>query len=125
MGMNLLLLVAIVVIVFVLALALRGKSPAPNSTEPSVIEAFRKEYRQQWLVSIPTAAFVLWVFERPSSGGALHGLLLVTAAAVVAGVGLFTYRNWRCPKCGAYLGRHPLYTGTCPNCGTALREPRA
>lgn len=119
-----LIVVAIAGMVLLLALAFRRKPPAPTTIEPSVIQAFRKTYRQQWLMAISTAVFLVWVFKYQSIGGAVHGWLLLLALAVVAWVCLFTYRHWRCPKCGAYLGRNPLYTGQCPNCGTALREPR-
>jgi hypothetical protein len=123
-AVELLVPVAIAGIVLLLASVFRRKSPAPTSIEPAVIEAFRKTYRQQWLMAISTAVFLVWVFKYPSSGGILHGWLLLVALAVMAWVCLLTYRHWRYPKCGAYLGRNPLYTGQCPNCGTALRAPR-
>ena len=124
--MNLMLIVALTGIVLLLALAFRRRPPPPQpaSIDPAVIQAFRTMYRQQWLIAGPTAVFLLWVLKVPSSGGALHGLLLLVAVALVAWLCVYTYRHWRCPKCGAYLGRNPLYTGQCPNCGTALREPR-
>ena len=122
--MNQMLIVALTGIVLLLALAFRRKLPPPASIDPAVIQAFRKMYRRQWLVAIPTAVFLVWVLKYPSSGGALHGLLLLVAVALVALVCVYTYRHWRCPNCGAYLGRNPLYMCQCPNCGAALREPR-
>ena len=122
--MNQITVIALTAIVLLLALAFRRKPPAPTSIDPAVIEAFRKMYRQQCLMAIPTAAFLVWVLKDPASGGALHELLLPVAVVLVVWVCVHTYRHWRCPKCGAYLGRNPLYTGQCPNCGTALREPR-
>lgn len=122
--MNLVVFVAVTAMVLLLTLAFRRKPPPPASMEPSVIQAFGKIYRQQWLMAVPTAVFLVWVLKYPSSGGARHGLLLLAALALVAWVCLYTYRHWRCPKCGACLGRNPLSTGQCPNCGTALREPR-
>lgn len=110
MGINL-MVVALTGIVLLLALAFRRRPPAPASIDPSVIQAFRKMVRQQWLMAIPTALFLVWVLKYPSSGGTLHGLWLLIAVALVAWVCVSTYRHWRCPKCGAYLGRNPLYTG--------------
>lgn len=74
-------------------------------------------------MAIPAAAFLVRVLKVPSSGGALHGLLL-SAVALVGSVCVYAYHHWRCPKCGAYLARSPLYTGQCPSRGTALWEPR-
>lgn len=124
MGINLLVIFAVTAIVLLLVWAFRGKPPAPTSVDPSVIAAFRQIYRQQMLMAGLTAPFLVWVFKSPSSGGALHGLLMLVAGILVAWVCLHTYRYWRCPKCGAYLGRNPMYNWQCPNCGTALREPR-
>jgi MFS family permease len=41
--------------------------------------------------------------------------------ALVLGVLLFSFRNWRCPACNKYLGRaiHPKF---CQNCGVALHD---
>ena len=122
--MNLLAFAALVAVLTWLGWAFHGKPPPPTSVDPAVIAAFRKIYRQQMLMAIPTALFLVWVFESPASGGALHGPLLLVAGIVVVWVCLHTYRYWRCPKCGAYLGRNPMYNWQCPNCGTALREPR-
>ncbi|MEO7065478.1 MAG: hypothetical protein ABI114_01085 [Rhodanobacter sp.] len=122
--MNLLVFVAMVAVVLVLGWAFHRKPAAPTSVDQEVITAFQKIYRQQMLMSIPAAIFLVWVFNSPSSGGALHGLLFLLAGMVVVWVCVHTYRYWRCPKCGAYLGRNPMYNWQCPSCGTALREPR-
>lgn len=116
--------VALVGAVIFLGWAFRGKPPPPTSVDPAVIAAFRKIYRQQMLIAVLTAPFLVWVFHSPSSGGALHGPLLLVAGIFVVWVCLHTYHYWRCPKCGAYLGRNPTYNWQCPSCGTALREPR-
>ncbi|MEO9090795.1 MAG: hypothetical protein ABI247_10750 [Rhodanobacter sp.] len=119
-----LVIIAIVAVVVLLAWALRGNPPPPTSVEPAVIAAFRQIYRQQMLMAVLVAPFLVWVFHSPSSAGGLHGPLLMVAGIVVIWVCVHTYRYWRCPKCGAYLGRNPTYHWQCPSCGTALREPR-
>ena len=119
-----LVLVAIVAVALLLGWAFRGTPPAPTSVDPAVIRTFRKIYRQQMLMGVLLAPLLVWVFKSPSSGGALHLPLLLVTGIAVAWVCLHTYRYWRCPKCGAYLGRNPMYNWQCPSCGTALREPR-
>ena len=121
---NLTLILIIALTVLVLHGFTRGRMSEPTSVDPSVIAAFRKLYRQQLLMAVTAAPFFVWVMNDPSSGGSAHGLLLVLAWVGLAAICVFTYRHWRCPKCGAYLGRNPMYYGTCPGCGTALREPR-
>ena len=103
--------VAMVGVLTLLLWALRGKQPTPTSIEPWVIAAFRKRRQQQVLISIPAAIFFVWVFKYSSGSGALHGLLWLVGVAWVAWICLYTYRTWRCPKCGAYLGQHPLVYG--------------
>ena len=122
--MNLLVFAVIVAALVLFGWAFHGKAPPPTSVDPVVIEAFRKMYRQQILMGVLLAPFLVWVFKSPASGGALHWPLVLVAGIIVAWVCLHTYRYWRCPKCGAYLGRNPMYHWQCPSCGTALREPR-
>lgn len=40
--------------------------------------------------------------------------------AVVIGVLAFSFRNWRCPACGRYLGRE-MSPRFCSKCGVALQ----
>ena len=117
-------LIALVCVVIFLAWSLRGKPPAPTSVDPEVIAAFQRIYRQQMLIGFLLAPFLVWVFHSPASGGAMHGLLLAVAGISAIWLCVHTYRCWRCPKCGAYLGRNPTYDWQCPSCGTALRQPR-
>ena len=117
--------IILVATIFVLLFFFRSRadSPRPTSIEPWVIDAFRKRRRQQWLMSVPVAAlfiFLRWGHAHPSTGVGMQDFLLLGLVAVA---GLFTYRNWRCPKCDAYVGKYPMYSGVCPKCGTALRLP--
>ena len=123
MGLGSELLAAAAIFVLLLMLRSHTDMPKPTSTDAAVIEAFRRIRRRQGLTSVPLAAAFLFLEWRrahsPTGGGADLFLLLI----VVAAAGLFTYRNWRCPRCGAYPRKYPLYRGVCPKCGTALREP--
>ncbi|MEO5813457.1 MAG: hypothetical protein ABIU96_06320 [Rhodanobacter sp.] len=122
MGINWLVIVFAAALVLLLGLHSRAVSPRASSIEPAVIEAFRAARRRQWLMSVPLAVLVMflqWHRVHSSTGAGMDSILLLLAVAVAA---LFTYRNWRCPNCGAYLGKYPLYRGVCPKCGAALRE---
>ena len=104
----------------------RRDPPQATSVEPWVIEAFQKKKRQQWLLGIPVG--VVWFFsfrERAHPSGSGETLLFWLALAITVWACVFTYRNWRCPKCGAYLGKYAWQRGVCPKCGTALCEPSA
>ena len=39
--------------------------------------------------------------------------------AMVAGLLIFSWQNWRCPACDRYLGKYP--GRFCPKCGVPLR----
>ncbi|MEO6800941.1 MAG: hypothetical protein ABI178_13470 [Rhodanobacter sp.] len=119
-----LVLIALVAVVVLVAWAFRRQGSQPTSVDPAVIAAFRKIYLQQMLLAVLVAPFMVWVFMSPNRGGSLHAALLLVTGVLVVWVGVHTYRYWRCPKCGAYLGRNPMYNWQCPSCGTALREPR-
>lgn len=116
--------IALVGVMLLVAHLLRGKPPAPTSVDPEVIAAFRQLYRRQLILAAVLAPFFVWVLHSPTSGGALHRPLLLVVGMCVVGLCVYTYRYWRCPKCGAYLGRNPMYNWRCPSCGTALREPK-
>lgn len=96
----------------------------PIDIDPSVFEQFRKIMRRQLLMLIPVpllAGFAFWLRGQSGHAGAI---LFPVVALVMAGCFVFIWRNWRCPKCDAYLGKYAAQTGVCPKCGTALRAPR-
>ncbi|MEO8810856.1 MAG: hypothetical protein ABI386_11480 [Rhodanobacter sp.] len=67
--------------------------------------------------------FIYLAWGHKSTGAPLGSMAIGLLFLITAVACLFTWKNWRCPKCGAYLGKHPLYYGVCPKCGTALQEP--
>lgn len=120
-----LLVVAGMTVIGVLLLRLfRRDSPRPTSVEPWVIEAFREKKRKQWLLGIPTGLVFVFIYWNRAHPSGAELVLMPVAFVVIAWVCIFSYRNWRCPKCGAYLGKYAWQAGVCPKCGTALREPR-
>jgi hypothetical protein len=98
------------------------KLPKPASIDLAVIAEYRRIRLRQLAMSAPLALLVLWMAHGGKSaawtGGGWPLMMLI-----LVGVLWFNYRNWRCPKCGSYLGRYPGYKGVCPQCGTALLEP--
>ena len=45
----------------------------------------------------------------------------IAGIAVVVAVILFSFRNWRCPRCNRYLGKR-MSTRFCASCGAQLTE---
>lgn len=117
------LVFAAMLVVLLWFLRSRAVLRRPTSIEPWVIKAFRKKKRQQWLMSVPLALFLIFLrsnYAHSPGGAGMENVLLLVLLAVA---GLFTYHNWRCPKCDTYAGKYPMYSRVCPKCGTALREP--
>lgn len=93
---------------------------------------FKREFaarrRRQMLVAVPFVALIVGFVALARAGQAdgenLMGVpLLVWAAAflaLVVGVLVFAFRNWRCPACGKYLGRE-MGPRFCSKCGVALQ----
>ena len=93
------------------------------------LEQFKATYtlrrRRQLISIVPT---VLLAFLLGASDGR-HGstfaaipqsYLLVIALAGLAGLVLFSFRNWRCPACDRYLGK-AMNPSFCSRCGVPLR----
>ena len=92
--------------------------------------AFRIEFaarrKKQRLVSIPLAVLmigVLLVLDEKAKGpvfGVSPAIVVAALTAVlIAGV-VFSLRNWRCPACRRYLGKH-MNPSFCHRCGIPLR----
>ncbi len=91
-------------------------------------EQFKQEFavkrRRQLMLSAPLVIVVVLFMLADNRRGA--PLLVLPPAVMWAGLGLilfglvFSFKNWRCPACGKYLGRSfgPRH---CPKCGVALR----
>ncbi len=86
---------------------------------------FKSKYRQTWryqmALSVPLAGalFLLVFSERyiAAFGFQQVAISIVFLGAVAAG---FSWLNWRCPGCRAYLGKG-LNPAQCPACGVALK----
>ena len=76
------------------------------------------------MVSLPLIAVVFGAsFLRAGKPGPIAGFSVQTLGvvffALVVGVLIFSFRNWRCPACNRYLGR-TMSPRFCPKCGVEL-----
>jgi len=87
---------------------------------------FAKRRRRQIFVAIPFGALVVvaliarnngdFLAKLPVSPPVFAGAFITIIVAALA----FSFINWRCPACNAYLGRS-LGPSFCPRCGVELR----
>jgi len=102
-----------------------------NYTQEQQAE-FKREFalrrKRQLMVAIPFILVIVGmaVFARigEADGEKLAGVSLGVFFAIfftlVAGALTFSFRNWRCPACGRYLGRE-ISPRFCSKCGVALQ----
>lgn len=120
--MNLIVILVAVAIVLVVARMRSGNRPEPAERRQWVVDEFSRRKLRQMLLAIPVGVVViplLWARRHP--GHELMTLLAPAAIVVAIGSVIFSYHNWRCPACGAYLGKYAWMQGRCPQCHTALR----
>ena len=99
--------------------------PYTAEQEREIKETFAARRRRQLMVSIPAVVFVLGIVL---AGGRDNRDILGIPANVygpamlvlVVGVLIFSFRNWRCPACGGYLGR-AISPRFCSKCGVTLQ----
>lgn len=89
------------------------------------IEEFRRRRKRQLSVSLPfLLIFIasLWLRDHPEQTplGMTGNSFVVVFLAAIAGILIFSFKNWRCPACDGYLGKgfNPSF---CPKCGAQLR----
>ena len=46
--------------------------------------------------------------------------VMFISCALVVGWVILHHRWWRCPHCGAYLGRYDMKISYCPHCGEKI-----
>ncbi|HEX4440569.1 MAG TPA: hypothetical protein VH854_10900 [Thermoanaerobaculia bacterium] len=84
------------------------------------LERFQQEFarrrQRQFVAGGLTAVGVLLLvlYDRR----AMSFPLPVIWVAMVVGVLIFSWQNWRCPACDRYLGKYP--PRFCPKCGVPL-----
>ncbi len=88
-------------------------------------DEYRRRRRRQWVVSGIIMVLALGVIllqdrQRGTIAGVATGVWLPVFLALVIAVLVFSFRNWRCPACGAYFGKR-MRLNFCPRCGVPLR----
>ncbi len=93
------------------------------------LEQFKSTFalrrRRQMIAIVPTVLLAVLIGATDeSSGTTLGGIpisyLLPVALAGIAGILLFSFKNWRCPACSRYLGK-TMSPSFCARCGAPLR----
>ena len=102
--------------------------PKPNYTEQQLREfrdKFSKRKKTLLLVVIPVALFFSGLVWAGSENKIPPGILIQfemylkpIGACIVAAIGLFSWKIWRCPACEKYLGKG--MKSYCPHCGVQL-----
>lgn len=85
---------------------------------------FSERRKRQLILAVILLPLVIGVqlMRHGEGGGTLEAIGLTEAAAgkaffgLVVGALLFSFKNWRCPACDAYLGRSVGHK-FCPKCG--------
>ena len=95
-----------------------------KEADPAVISAFRKRRNRQLIALFPIIiALILIVMTEESSGflGVPPNIITPIAIAILIIVLAFSWFNWRCPVCKAYLGKgfSPKF---CIKCGARLQK---
>ncbi|MEJ2200131.1 MAG: hypothetical protein P8X63_03825 [Desulfuromonadaceae bacterium] len=95
-------------------------------------QEFKKRKIRQWLITVFGLAWfvalgmlVIWsgipVKEQGGMGPTPVGYVVTVVFVMlfIAPIMFLTHKNWRCPSCGATLGRS-INPKKCPGCGQAL-----
>jgi len=90
-----------------------------------IMAEFARRRKRQLCVSIPLAAMVIGfiligdnsdILSSEFRPAAVIGLFIAVLAVLI-----FSFRNWRCPGCNAYLHKN-MNPRFCPRCGVQLHE---
>jgi hypothetical protein len=94
--------------------------------KPEIIAEFKNRRKRQIIAVIPAVVAIgpIVVFSDAPTTRTMLGIpaavALPIAFALLVGVLIFSFRNWRCPACRGYLGKamNPRF---CQKCGVQLR----
>lgn len=89
-----------------------------------VIDSFKKKKKAQIIaavLAIPLFALKVFKSEVRQLDFLNDDLVLGVLVVYVLSILVFSFINWRCPKCNAYLGRE-VGINHCKNCGIQLVE---
>ena len=90
-----------------------------------VVAEFQRRRKAQMMLVAPLILMFIgmaWLEDQPN--GTLLGLpknaVLGAGVALIMAVVVFSFRNWRCPGCGRYLGK-TISPKFCQHCGVPLQ----
>jgi len=93
----------------------------------SVQEKFKKRKRNQIVAFIIFAITMYGCFNTLYSVGDTghkdSAVVMIIAVVITVGFVIFTFKNWRCPKCNKFLGRFVInrrFIESCKSCGEKL-----
>ena len=86
---------------------------------------FAARRRRQLIAVVPVLLAAVTIGAADEATGTTIGGLplsyaLPVAIVAILGLLLFSFTNWRCPACNAYLGK-AISPAFCSHCGTPLR----
>lgn len=89
--------------------------------ENEVMMEFKRRKKKQIfavILLLPVMFIDVWDTNTGQDSGELGCILRVL---LILGIIIFSFKNWRCPSCNAYLGKR-MSMKHCPNCGEKLAE---
>jgi hypothetical protein len=95
-----------------------------------IIAAYRRCWNRQVVAAIvAVGAFLLVLFGIATRNAEVLGLTgenwAQIACAIMFGVVVFSWINYRCPACNTYLGKHvSLRLSRCRSCGAPLTRSK-
>ncbi len=92
---------------------------------PQMVQEFKERRTRQWIASglaVLVIFTMMWLEQHPGTVDArtLHMMAGPSMIIVLVGLVAFSFFNWRCPACQAYLGKgwNPKF---CVRCGEPLQ----
>jgi hypothetical protein len=99
--------------------------PGPNESRIRTTSLRARKLLQLALLPPTVIAFVVivvaWKFPDLVPAEIPESVIYIVGFGVVALYFLVTLMAWRCPECGAYLGRE-LHPACCPRCGVSFTD---
>lgn len=94
------------------------------NADSKIVEEFKSRRKKQFIAIIPVVIGMIFIVLA-EEGGSLYGIdqiySLIIGGVIVLSCLVFSFMNWRCPKCNTYLGKK-ISPAFCSSCGEKLRD---
>jgi len=87
------------------------------AADPKIVAAYKTRLTRQLVISFGGMAIALSCIALAGDSTVLIGAGVLAVAATL----VFSFVNWRCPKCASYLGRS-IWQRHCPKCGVQFKR---